>query len=82
MPICGRQSLCLSIVDYGNGTFSVMATELSDESGNPIPAEACLDSNNSAKVVSNLLPEYGNWIGNNLEELIRKAAKELYKILS
>lgn len=80
MPICGKDNLCLSIVKRENGEFHVMATELTDTSGYPISSENCLF--HSEEVISNLISECGEWTGTDLEEVIRRACKDIYDLLS
>lgn len=80
MSICGKDNLCLSIVKHENEEFHVMATELTDTFGYAVSSENCLF--HSEEVVSNLLPEYGEWTGKDLEEVICKACKDIYKLLS
>lgn len=78
IPIYGKDNLCISITK-NNGIYSVMFTELTDNFGYPVSAENCLYHNE--ETIPNLLPEYGSWKGENLEELIQKACKELSKEL-
>lgn len=83
MPILGKDNLCLSIVRLPDGNFSVMAAELTNGFGDPVPAEYCLypinDTEDGDGIFSNLLPEYGSWQGPDLEEVIRRTCVELKK---